>query len=887
MRRKRENSPVNSQHFEYRFEGCLLNSATRELRVHDEPQQTAPRVLDLLICLIENRSRVVKKQELMDLLWKGAVLSNGVLAQAVRKARFATGDLDQQPRLIKTVHRVGYRFIGEVQSKPVLQRAERPQAVHKPDPGTALLRRPDAGLAGKGLDVRPGGRIGPQWLAGSVVPAVSLARLRAKPTASMSIFALDDEIALWESALPAMHGVERLEVLLPLAWHLRQRDSRRAVSLADEADALLGALAVPAARSARARLALVRGEAKWLVGELDAAGDLAKQAITVLWGLAGDATRCDANIQLAMIATDQGRRAQSQAHLEEALAAANASDDEERATVVKLSMAIAAVLASPAEGAAAWQAWARIRPSGEHLGIVALRERFEVVMSAILTGDSARCLAHCFSGIEAARATGQRREVITHMTNSASRLCLLGDVEAAFEWQESALQMARAAGWPLLIVFALQEGAHLLKAVDRVDEAAEFLDESLELLGKFPRSRSFCATLYYLGFLRFDRKQYALALESFEQLLTAATALDSPHWIGEGADGRARALAALGRTDEALSVELAALEKATAEGNAARLPYVLEALAEIYGYPGVPAPEGIPEGSAKLHFLLRAVAAHESLRKHTVRGGLWQLLADEYARLGDYERAYAMQCKVAVASDATRTTEVTNRAVAMKVRYDTERARAESDHHRALAAAQAERAEALARTNAILDRLGFIGQEIAKQRGVAAVFETLERHAHELLDTSTLAVFVLDERGSSLDLVFGLESAKPLPPVSVAVDSAESNVARCWRDQREILADAGVGDSCRHTPGTLQTVSALYAPLVVGTQRLGVLTIQSVRPGVYGERERLVFRTLAAYGAIALDHAAAYLRLETLLESRQFGGAEALTPARHSGEPPH
>lgn len=866
-----QNPPVNSQLFEYRFKGCLLNSATRELRLNDEPQQVAPRVLDLLLCLIENRSRVVKKEELIERLWKGAVLSSGVLAQAVRKARFAIGDLDHDPKLIKTVQRVGYRFIGEVECKPLGQRAERAATVPVATPGKEVAVRREPGMTAKGPELRAGMRVGPQWLTDSAMHAISLARLRAQRAAPITVFALDDEIAIWESALPAMQGAERLEVLLPLAWHLRQRDSRRAVLLADEADTLLGAMENPRRQGARARLTLMRGEAKWLAGELDAAGDMAKQAIALVWGSTDNATCCDASLQLAMIANDQGRRAQCQAHLETALASAHAAADEERATVVKLSMAIEAVLASPAEAAAAWAPWVSIRPRGEHLGIVALREKFDMAVCASVTGDSVKALDHCFRGVEAARASGQRREAITQMTNSASRLCLLGDFEAAFEWLDQALQMARAAGWPWLVVIALQQGAHVLKAVGREDEAAEFLDEALELLERFPRSRAYCGTLYYLGFLRFDRKQFALALESFEQLRVAATELGSAHWIGQAAEGRARALAALGRTDEALAVGLAALEQASAEGNGSRLPYVLEGLAEICGYPGVPAPPGIEERSAKLHFLLRAIAAHESLGKHLVRAMLWESLAAEYARLGDHERAYETQRKAAAAHEASLTTEATNRAVAMKVRYDTERARAESEHHRALAAAQAERAEALARTNAILDRLGFIGQEIAKQRGVVAVFETLERHAHELLDTSTLAVFVLDELGSSLDLAFGLEAAKPLPAARIAVDDLESNVARCWREQREFLAEAGGETPCPHAPGTLATVSALYAPLVVGAKRLGVLTIQSVRHGAYGERERLVFRTLAAYGAIAFDHATAYRRLESLLEAQGSG----------------
>ena len=43
----------------------------------------------------------------------------------------------------------------------------------------------------------------------------------------MDMFALDQDITQWESALPALHGAARLPVLLPLCWHLRQRDGAR------------------------------------------------------------------------------------------------------------------------------------------------------------------------------------------------------------------------------------------------------------------------------------------------------------------------------------------------------------------------------------------------------------------------------------------------------------------------------------------------------------------------------------------------------------------------------------------------------------------------------------------------------------------------------------
>ncbi|MEN9868651.1 MAG: hypothetical protein RL748_4241, partial [Pseudomonadota bacterium] len=86
---------------------------------------------------------------------------------------------------------------------------------------------------------------------------------------------------------------------------------------------------------------------------------------------------------------------------------------------------------------------------------------------------------------------------------------------------------------------------------------------------------------------------------------------------------------------------------------------------------------------------------------------------------------------------------------------------------------------------------------------------------------------------------------------------------RCLRERREIERDFDPEqESGTLIPGTLKTLSALFSPLIVGDRLLGVMSVQSMRRHAFGERERLVFRTLCAYGAIALDNANAYQQLQ-------------------------
>ena len=90
----------------------------------------------------------------------------------------------------------------------------------------------------------------------------------------MEMFARDEQLARWEADLPVLRDGARLDLLLPLAWQLRQRDPARARVLALEAIGLAKALPEAARRLAEARVWLIDGEAEWLFGELDAAREL-------------------------------------------------------------------------------------------------------------------------------------------------------------------------------------------------------------------------------------------------------------------------------------------------------------------------------------------------------------------------------------------------------------------------------------------------------------------------------------------------------------------------------------------------------------------------------------------------------------------------------------
>lgn len=97
----------------YHFGRCELRIGARELLVDGRAQALEPLAFDLLAHLLRHRHRDVTKDELLDEVWLGRIVSVGAVARAAMTVRKAIGCVAGAP-LIQTIHRVGYRFVGEV-----------------------------------------------------------------------------------------------------------------------------------------------------------------------------------------------------------------------------------------------------------------------------------------------------------------------------------------------------------------------------------------------------------------------------------------------------------------------------------------------------------------------------------------------------------------------------------------------------------------------------------------------------------------------------------------------------------------------------------------------------------------------------------------------------
>ncbi|MBR0754838.1 winged helix-turn-helix domain-containing protein [Bradyrhizobium jicamae] len=98
----------------FSFNNHLLDTDLRELRRGGEMVAMQPQVFDLLVHLLQNRDRVVSRDDLITLVWGGRIVSDSTLDSRINAARNAVGDSGKEQRLIRTIPRKGVRFIGEV-----------------------------------------------------------------------------------------------------------------------------------------------------------------------------------------------------------------------------------------------------------------------------------------------------------------------------------------------------------------------------------------------------------------------------------------------------------------------------------------------------------------------------------------------------------------------------------------------------------------------------------------------------------------------------------------------------------------------------------------------------------------------------------------------------
>src|SRR5262245_6521525 len=124
----------------YRFGRFELDLATVELRAGGKAVDLEPQVFALLALLVGNSERMVSKDEIIEKVWDGRVVSEAAVASRIKSARQALGDDGTAQRFIKTIHGRGYRFVGEAKAAHGISTATaaEPEVPVEPDLGAMV-----------------------------------------------------------------------------------------------------------------------------------------------------------------------------------------------------------------------------------------------------------------------------------------------------------------------------------------------------------------------------------------------------------------------------------------------------------------------------------------------------------------------------------------------------------------------------------------------------------------------------------------------------------------------------------------------------------------------------------------------------------------------------
>lgn len=99
----------------YRFADVEVNTSQNCLKRGNREEHLRQKAFYVLVHLLEQRGRVVTKDELMKIIWKDTAVTDDALVQCIKEIRRSIGDDSHQPRFIKTVPKSGYRFIGTIE----------------------------------------------------------------------------------------------------------------------------------------------------------------------------------------------------------------------------------------------------------------------------------------------------------------------------------------------------------------------------------------------------------------------------------------------------------------------------------------------------------------------------------------------------------------------------------------------------------------------------------------------------------------------------------------------------------------------------------------------------------------------------------------------------
>ncbi|MBI3231232.1 MAG: hypothetical protein HYZ45_14025, partial [Burkholderiales bacterium] len=372
----------------------------------------------------------------------------------------------------------------------------------------------------------------------------------------MERYVSQEALARLEQTLPSLAGRAQMQAKLELAWHLRQRDSARALQLCQllqQSEPLPSDLLV-------ARCMLVQGEVKWLFGELDLALQLANIAVLIFEREQDAIGLADSYCLLGNIAHEQGQPALRHQSWQIAIEQAQQAGDALRLGAMQALLALSASHSDPQLARQQWQQ--RLRHDAPNLApsLLACFQEFQGEIG--IFGNMGAGLALLMQAFQGYLSHGNVQRAILVACHIGQHFCHINDFQNALEWQQRGLNLARESAWPGSIGLCLINMGECLRCLGRLEAAQQFMQEGLQHLGALPRS-THCA----IGLIMFARLQLAQddcqqALQTFLIQQHKAALLERYDLESDALLGMARAHLKLGDASAALDVAQQALKLA-------------------------------------------------------------------------------------------------------------------------------------------------------------------------------------------------------------------------------------------------------------------------------------------------------------------------------------
>ncbi|WMW82250.1 ATP-binding protein [Undibacterium cyanobacteriorum] len=682
----------------------------------------------------------------------------------------------------------------------------------------------------------------------------------------MDLYASSEELFRLESMYPNLRDFEKLGALVTITWYIRQRDCQRALFQLDEIEQLLLQHSEQTHRRVnheqeiKTRLNLIRAEIHSLLGDLSYAEILLKQSKYEL-SLQNDLVGLgDAAIVEATMAISLGDNHREEESCKLALDFYQRCGDKERAEFAEAWLIYAHAFLEPEDARIRIE---RFQRTAEFARKPAIAAHIFAAEGVILgRRDPSQGARLYLKAANSAKQAGLIRLAIISAGNACEVFQNISDLESATQAIEFALSMAKQAGWPSLMGFCYAHLGRTQRQLGRISQSRQTLQEALNFFPNNYSGINKAIALRELGETHLIEHSTAEALKAFEasiKLFRAAESMDDlPHTLIR----YARVLSVANQTEAALQA-IAEAQTICERFNFAAITVSLhQVLAEIYSKHALPPPVDMKQPNAVIHFLEKALNAGHAIDGWQAPPELFTMLSDAWAEAADLQKALDYSKQALVAERHENDVRLAYKTANINDHHQTEKAQAEAQYHHLIAIAESNRARALQDTKDTLVKLSKIGQEITAKLESTDAFIAIHNHLQSLLDAGSFCTYLLNPEKDKLVLVYGVRDQTHISPHQIPLDHPDCLIVRSTKERKEFNSASAPHGMDGELKEELYDRSQLIAPLIAGDRLLGAMVIGSAEENAYSDREQLIFTTISAYAAIALDNAGVYQELQ-------------------------